>query len=235
MFRSLVILLVVLFSFQGILAQRKHKMKPYYKGRYNAIKIPKSKERIICPDYQFSLYPNQRIGFKLGDPFALSYKVNFSEHLAIGMELGRISNSLYNRFHKSNFHSPSAIDTTHLTEISNYFGHDTKRDGLYSLKLVYGATFKGIKPLKWYIGPGFQYRWSVVNYTYIRNDQTSNAVLENYNDTRYTVGPTLTVGIDYAHPDMPVSSFIEFEGYCDASEYPGWIRLMGGTGLRITF
>ena len=64
-------------------AQHKHKMKPYFKGKYKNIKVPRSKKKVICPGYDGAGYPVQSLGIKLGDPIAITYKAYMSKRISI--------------------------------------------------------------------------------------------------------------------------------------------------------
>ncbi len=53
-------------------------------GKYSVPKVSHNKARIVCPIFEESQYPYQGIGFKVGDPFALTY--NFIPR-SIGLSL----------------------------------------------------------------------------------------------------------------------------------------------------
>ena len=79
-----------IFSITDLCAQHKHKMEPYFKGRYKSIKVPRSKKKTICPGYNGAEYPYQALGFKLGDPIDIKvkgYRLSLRRNEAAGIEI----------------------------------------------------------------------------------------------------------------------------------------------------
>ena len=212
-------------------AQHKHKMDPYFKGRYKSIKVPRTKLKYICPGYTGGGYPYQALGVKLGDPIAITYKLYIIRRLAFVMDYGRTATGLYNQFHQDNFAEAMDPDTIGVGESVKYFGHTGKRDGIFEAKLLFNTPFKQIEGLHWYIGAGVQYRWNNIEYSYIQENMISTE-LKKYKLDNYTLGPSAIIGIEYGHPDVPISSFFEVESYFDTWNFPGWIRISAGVGLR---
>ena len=89
--------------------------------------------------------------------------------------------------------------------------------------------------LQWYFGLGAQYRWWDLEYAYISESPGAINELKKYELNGWTFGPEAALGIEYSHPDMPISSFFEVEGYVDVWTYPGWFRFSAGVGLRYNF
>src|SRR3569832_2766110 len=56
---------------------------------YNATKVKGAKAKTVCPIFEHSKYPYQGVGFKLGDPFALTYKYYFNKIFSIAADLGK--------------------------------------------------------------------------------------------------------------------------------------------------
>ena len=233
---GLVIGLILLFVLPNIslYAQQKFKMNPYFKGRYQNIKVPRSKQRVICPGYNGAQYPQQSLGIKLGDPIALSYKVYLSSRFSVAMDYGRTATGLYNEFHKENF-ADAQQDTLGAGEDVRYFGHSGKRDGIFTGKLIYSSPFNRTDGLHWYIGVGAQYRWSDIEYVFVREAPNTANELKTYKYNFISIGPSGVAGIEFMSPDIPLSSFFEVEAYYDLLTFPGWTRISAGVGIRYLF
>lgn len=233
--RILIVFLLLWSSDTYAQKKRKFKMNPYFKGRYKNITVPKSKMNTICPGYVGGAYPYQGVGIKLGDPFAFTYKAYLSESISIVMDLGRVSSGLYNNFHIDNFAREQQPDTLTGDASIRYFGHTPRKDGVFAVKLLFASEFSDIKALRAYFGAGLQYRWSTIDYTYIREVPTRDNELGSFVLSNTTTGVAGTLGIEYSHPSIPVSSFFEVETYLDLNTYPDWVRVSAGVGLRYTF
>ena len=72
--RILQIILLLLFSAQVLIAQSSNNRNRYQKHKPSAKFKKNKKMSIICPIFIVNEYPYQGIGFKIGDPFAISYK-----------------------------------------------------------------------------------------------------------------------------------------------------------------
>lgn len=230
-------LILFLFTFYVSLAfgQHKHKMDPYFKDRYKKVKLTKSKRRVICPGNNFSKYPYQGIGIKLGDPFAITYKIYMSPKSSFVMDYGRVATGLYNNFHKNNFQQRTQPDTLSAGSSIIYFNQKANSDAIFNMKFLYNKSFNTMKALNWYLGAGFQFRWHDIKYDYIYQTVTYQSELRSFSLASYTYGPSVTTGIEFTHPDIAISSFFEMELYHDLLAYPGWMRVSGGVGVRYNF
>lgn len=233
---NIFILLLLLGSTGELLAQKKKfKMNPAFAGRYKNISVPKSKMNSLCPGYEGNDYPFQGIGVKLGDPFAVTYKAFLSKSISIVMDVGRVSSGLYNDFHLDNFQNELRPDTLTGSAAIKYFGHSATKNGIFAAKLIYSYEISKVNALRAYLGVGVQYRWSTIEYAFIREVPNDNNELGRFIFENTTSGAAGTLGIEYSHPSLPISSFFEFESYFDMARFPGWIRLSGGVGLRYLF
>src|SRR5690606_792346 len=71
----------------------------------------KRKSRIVSPIFESKKFPLQGIGFKLGDPFAITYKMYFSDHVGIVLDAGKAASGLYSSYFKDKFSDQVEPDT----------------------------------------------------------------------------------------------------------------------------
>jgi hypothetical protein len=201
-------------------------------------RIHGNKARIICPIFVESRYPYQGIGFKLGDPFALTYKFYASKHFAFAADVGKAASGLYNRYYREAF--PSYLpDTLKKDQSITYLAHKAVSDLFIETKFLYQWDAEKIsKGLQLYAGLGWQWRNTKLEYDYNFNDRSQNTddgKFGKLNETRFTYGPVAVVGFEYSYFSLPISAFIEIEVFTDAFLDPGYTRFQGGTGLRYVF
>ena len=226
------LLFVFLLSLYGLGAQHRHKMEPFYKGRYSEVKIPRDKQRIICPSDDRSRYPYHALGIRLGDPMAVTYKIHMSPTLGFVMDMGRTASGLYETFHRDNFVDLVREDTLTAGNAINYFEHTALKDGAINLKFTYGRSFRRFPEMRLYAAGGLSFRWIDMDYAYVYESQSDGDELRRFAYNRTTMGLQFGAGLEYAHPDLPVSSFLEIEMYRDMNRWPGWMRILGGVGFR---
>src|SRR4030081_249767 len=80
-------------------------------GRYSVPRVSHNKARIVCPIFHESQYPYQGIGFKVGDPFALTYKFYPNKHWSFAVDAGKAASGLYNSYYRSLFNNLVHTDT----------------------------------------------------------------------------------------------------------------------------
>lgn len=188
------------------------------------------KMKVICPIFHPSEYPYQGIGAKIGDPFALTYKLYLTERFAISIDGGQSAKRLYSKFHRERFQEYPIFDFDTL----RYNNHVVERDWVISGRMLVHNPMDGILPgLDWYIGAGWQIRYLTIEYEYLldlsptRTDVGFDAVEET------NAGPEVILGIEYAYFEIPVSAFFELNAF--QSINGGWRRIQGGVGLRFVF
>lgn len=217
---------------------RQHTRKAHTPERYDKsiTKTSKSKSKIGLTKGK-SNYPFQGIGFKLGDPFALTYKYYIDESFAIVADVGKTSSGLYNRYYREKFGSYVFIDTVQDGVELQYLSHMVKSDLVGEVKFLWQIDAKKISPgLKMYIGLGPQIKSTGLEYLYLyKNNNNGINETSTFKRKRITFGPQLTLGIEYAYFQIPISAFMELEFYNDLSIDPGWTRFEGGVGLRYVF
>jgi len=197
-----------------------------------------NKARIICPIFKESRYPYQGIGIKLGDPFALTYKFYASKHFAFAADVGKAASGLYNRYYRDKFVT-YLPDTLKKDQSITYLTHKAVSDLFIETKFLYQWDADKIsKGLQFYAGLGWQWRNTELQYDYNFNDRKFNqddGKFGKLNKTRFTYGPVAVIGFEYSYFSLPVSAFIEIQGFTDALLDPGYTRFQGGIGLRYVF
>lgn len=217
-------------------AQRGKKSGSFYKGRYKQIKISRIKAAVVCPIFEDSAYPYQGIGVKLGDPFALTYKLYPNKHWAFAIDAGKAASGLYSEHHRENFGGNTQVDTLNQQQGISYISHTVNSEWVIEAKLLLQKDAENLtKGLQLYAGLGFQYRMLDIDYEYLLEINFTDNEIGKINVTDETMGPTAVVGFEYAYFDLPISAFLELEGYYDIASNPGWLRFQGGVGLRYVF
>jgi hypothetical protein len=233
-----------------LLAEHSYAQRSKSKGAYSKSKLglrtPRvrgHKAKIICPIFEKSEYPYHGIGFKLGDPFALTYKFYPNEHFSFGVDFGKASSGLYNRYFRQKFEQYVELGADSLSDNSSlsYSFHRLKRDFVFEAKILYHIKGDRISPgLQVYFGGGWEWKNSNIQYDFFYNQKTPNGgelvnefrIIER---KRFTMGPQLVAGIEYAYFQLPISAFMEVEFFTDIQADPGWQRFEGGVGLRYIF
>jgi hypothetical protein len=237
--RTLVVTFVCLFAIQCVYAQRSQRVTKS-RHHFSTPKVRANQAKIICPTFDKSKYPFHGFGFKLGDPFALTYKFYPNKKISFAADFGKAASGLYNRYFREKFSFYAQADTLPSGESSLvYVTHRVKADLIGELKVLYHIDAKKISDgLQGYAGIGWQWKSSRLKYDYLYN-QDSGPVIEDpfgsFERTRVTMGPEVVVGIEYAYFPIPISAFMEVEYFTDVQADPGWQRFEGGVGLRYIF
>ena len=203
---------------------------------YNATTVKGKKAKIICPIFTNSKYPYQGFGFKLGDPFALTYKFYFTKHFSIAADLGKASSGLYNRYYHEKFGEYVAKDTLSSNASLSFLTSKVKYDWVGELKVLYAIDATKIAAgLRFYVGLGVQSKNTKLQYDYLYSNGTLENQFGRFERSRFTLGQTTVAGIEYSYFHIPVSAFMEMELFTDVMTDPGWMRVQGGVGLRYVF
>ena len=204
-------------------------------SRFNVPNVSRSKARIICPIFVQSQYPYQGIGFKIGDPFALTYKFYPNKHWSFAADFGKTASGLYNKYYRGLF--PGYLpDTLTGTETIKYLAHKAGTDWFAEGKLLYQWDAEKVsKGLQLYAGVGFQIRQTQLRYDYLYEDGLFESKFGKFDETRFTYGPVGILGFEYSYFSLPISAFIEVEWFTDIGIDPGYRRFQGGIGLRYVF
>lgn len=233
--------LTIFFSFVLVLQDttlfaQKRKPTSHFRGRYKSIKVPKSKRSVVCPIFDESQYPYQGLGIKLGDPFAVTYKLYPNEHFAVAVDFGSAASGLYSEYHRNNFGNYVVLDTLGSNQELSYLSHNVKTEWVLEGKLFFQRDASQLLDgLQWYVAAGWQWRQLDIDYEYLLETGFSEFELGVFNEKVTTMGPVGAFGFEYAYFTIPISAFIEVETYFDILDDPGWIRFQGGVGLRYVF
>lgn len=195
------------------------------------------KAKIICPIFEHSKYPYHGLGFKLGDPFAITYKFYASSKFSLAIDFGKTASGLYNRYFRQKFTQYAQSDTFSNNQASlEYLTHKVKSDLIGEVKFLYHVDAKKISPgLQLYLGGGWEWKNTNLQYDYLYNNGFDENNFGRFERHRLTMGPQLVLGIEYAYFQIPVAAFIELEYFTDIQADPGWQRFEGGIGLRYIF
>lgn len=200
--------------------------------RKNAIKMPRSKAKTICPIFEDTGFPYQGLGIKFGDPFALTYKYYPNKHFAIAADFGKSASGLYSTYYRELFdlEIPDPGDTL------SYYSHKVKADWVGDIKLLYHMDGEKISPgLQIYVGVGWEMRSTTIQYDYMAQTTPDETKFFYSEVNRFTQGIEGVAGIEYSYFKLPISAFMEMEYYIDVMKDPGWRKVQGGVGLRYIF
>jgi hypothetical protein len=203
--------------------------------QHNTANVKGSQARLICPVFDKDEYPYHGLGFKLGDPFALTYKFYFNKYFSLVADVGKASSGLYSRYYHDKFNEYVMSDTLSEGAQFDYQTSKIKSDWVGELKLLYSFDAKRIsKGLQIYGGIGLQGKSTQLRYAFIYN-YSNNIYPGQFDRRRMTLGQTTILGIEYSYFNLPISAFMEVELFTDIMKDPGWQRFQGGAGLRYVF
>jgi len=200
-------------------------------NKHQPMKFKKNKKMaVICPIFIPSEYPYQGIGFKAGDPFALTYKLYLVEWFTFSIDGGVAAYGLYKDRYEDLFNTLPEADT--LT----YFNHAVQKDTHFSAKIsFYGDGPKFFKGMDYYVSLGWQLRYVDILYGYDDEITVTQTVFGSFTKQLDYHGPEVGVGLEYAYFDMPISAFLEVTWMYDIVNQPNFIIFQGGIGLRYVF
>jgi len=202
---------------------------------YSSAKFKKNRKMAeICPIFHLSEYPYQGIGFRVGDPFAISYRFYATEHITFGVDVGPAASGLYSDLYRDKFDElEPPPDSTYL-----YQGHQVLNQNVFIAQIFYYKEGpRAIKGLDIYFGIGWEVQFVDVKYDYliIENFPPNNA--KNGKDpitmSFKPMGPIGTFGLEYAYFSLPITIFLDGSLFYDTQE--DWRRIQGGIGIRYVF
>lgn len=230
---------ISLLAFECVHAQRSRKVTRS-RYHYSTPKVRGNKAKIICPTFDKSKYPFHGLGFKLGDPFALTYKYYPNKRFSIALDAGKSASGLYNRYFREKFNMYAAEEPVPSADYTLlYLTHRVKSDLIGEVKVLYHVDAAQISEgLQGYAGVGWEWRQTRLKYDY-QYVQANGTPMEDpfgsFERNRGTMGPQVVLGIEYAYFKIPISAFMEVEYFTDVRVDPGWQRFQGGAGLRYIF
>lgn len=204
----------------------------YKTQRHKPAKFKTNKQAaVICPTFIPSEYPYQGIGIKVGDPFALTYKLYITETIAVSIDGGIAASGLYKERYTDLFYTLPEADT--LT----YINHEVLQDTHLSTKVsFYNFGPKIFEKLDYYVSLGWQFRYLQVLYGF---NETVSVTQEKYGSFTRTLdysGPEVGLGIEFSYFTLPLSAFMEVTGMYDMTNpEPALFKFQGGIGLRYIF
>jgi hypothetical protein len=241
----LLIVLCVILSASFTYAQRSSGKNRYSRSKlgYKTPKVRGHKSKIICPVFEQSGYPYHGIGFKVGDPLALTYKYYPNKRFSVALDFGKASSGLYNRYFREKFveYAAQGADTLSDNSSLTYSFHRLKSDWVTEAKLLYHIEANKISEgLQLYAGAGWEWKSSQIAYDFFYNRTSPNGgelinEFRKIDRRRVTMGPQLVLGIEYSYFQLPISAFMEVEYFMDVQADPGWRKVEGGVGLRYVF
>jgi hypothetical protein len=237
--------LIVSLSLLGATSVFAQVRKSVKSSQYSVPRVGGAKAKIMCPIFVESQYPYHGLGFKLGNPFALTYKFYPTKHFAFVADAGQSASGLYNSYYRNLFGTYTKPDTLSYDALSqttsklSYIGHKVTSDWFLETKFLYQWDVEKIsKGLQLYVGAGFQWRSTTIVYDY-RYEQAPVGIITprfgHATEDRTTNGITTVLGFEYSYFSLPVSAFIELESYFDMKADPGYQVFQGGVGLRYVF
>jgi hypothetical protein len=203
----------------------------YKQQKHKPAKFKTNKQlSIICPIFVPSEYPYQGIGIKVGDPFALTYKLYLTEWLAFNIDGGITPAGLYSKRYQELFNTLPEADT--LT----YINHQVNRDTYIAAKVsFYGKPPKFLKNIDYYVSFGWQMHYVDVLYGWEDEVSITENLFGTFTKTLDYMGPEVGIGIEYSYFNLPMSAFVEIDWMYDMINQPTFIRFQGGIGLRYVF
>jgi hypothetical protein len=242
--KTLLLIIFCILCAEVLFAQPGHNSgkSMYTRTRYNysSTRVRGAKAKTICPVFQNSRFPYFGLGVKLGDPFAATFKYYPNKHLGLVVDFGKASSGLYNRYFREQFASYQRPDTLSTGASVNYLTHKVKSDLVGEAKILYHIDAKKISEgLQFYVGAGFEWKRTSLDYDYLYETDPLLGDTENrpgrISQSRFTMGPQGIIGIEYSYFQLPISAFMELEYFVDVFKDPGWSRTQGGVGLRYIF
>lgn len=191
----------------------------------------KKLKRVVCPiengkDLNFSL------GARIGDPYGITAKLYFPERWAVEMVAGRTFPGLHDQANEQVFNTE--IDLPY--DETEYLGHEIRKLYTGQMRLVYHVDFPGYDGLDWYVALGGQIRYFEIHYVFeFINSNPPSANVSSIDEPYITLGPELSVGIEYVIPYRTMSSFAEIGLFGDVFNGGLNSQFFGGLGVRYNF
>ena len=232
--KSTILLLVLVLMTSVTFAQKSKydkSLTQYWGKRHKPVVFGSNKKMAkICPGMIVSEYPYQGIGFKLGDPFAITYKLYISEKWAFSMDGGVAAYGLYKQRYTDLFNEQPGTDTL------SYVNHKVDKDIHFSAKVSYYLpTFKFMGDVDMYVTLGWQFRFVDVTYGYTYEVSQSETRFGQSKVNLDNSGPEANFGFEYRYFDIPITAFVEVGAYYDIVQPPPYVKFQFGVGLRYFF
>ena len=191
----------------------------------------KKLKKVVCPiesgkDLNFSL------GARIGDPYGVTAKLYFPERLAVELVAGRTFPGLHDQANEQAFHTEIELPF----DETEYLGHEIRKLYTGQLRWVYHVDFPNYDGLDWYVAAGGQIRYFEIHYVFeFFNANPPSANVSSVDDPYITLGPELSVGVEYVIPYHTMSSFAEIGVFGDVNNGGLDSQFFGGLGIRYNF
>src|SRR5882757_959019 len=119
---TLILLAVMIVALSGAEVAHAQVRKSVKSAQYRVPRVNGNKALIMCPIFVESRYPYQGIGFKLGDPFAVTYKFYANKHFSFAADAGKAASGLYNKYYRGAFQE-YLPDTLKKDQSITYLAH----------------------------------------------------------------------------------------------------------------
>jgi hypothetical protein len=215
------------------LSQKRYKksLNQTYGNQHKPARFKSNKKMaVICPVSEYSEYPYQGIGIKLGDPFVITYKLYATKWLAFSIDGGLAASGLYKNRYADLFNNYPGTDT--LT----YVNHDVEKDIHFSAKVsIYNSAPKFLKGIDYYLSLGWQFRYVDILYGYVDEISPGNNIFGTRTEQPDYMGPEIGLGIEYSYFELPITAFVEATWMYDIVNLPEYGKFQGGVGIRYLF
>ncbi|MDQ3534362.1 MAG: hypothetical protein M3421_01895 [Bacteroidota bacterium] len=168
------------------------------------------------------------VGLRMGDAMGGTLKFYFLKRFAAEFIVGHARGGINGKFHERTFR-----ESFSETDIS-YAGHEVLYSyGFHSRLMMHNLIPRGFSGLDWYFGFGAQMR--MVNGKYDYFSRTVEPKLERKKIKTINFGPEAILGVDFAFPRSPFSSFGELGIFVNINDSHQFLLPQGGLGLRYNF
>jgi hypothetical protein len=168
------------------------------------------------------------LGIRAGDPMGATLKMYFLKRYAVEAVAGYAMAGINGKFHEKAFRD--AVPQTDIT----YAGHEVVMFyGFNSRILMHSSIPGGMRGLDWYFGIGAQTRIIEGKHDYFTRSEFPK--LERISIRNIDLGPEAILGVEFAFPRSPFSSFGEVSLFAKVNEPQFFILPQGGVGIRYNF
>ena len=191
----------------------------------------KKLKKVACP-IENGKELNFSLGARIGDPYGITAKMYFPERWGVELIAGRTFPGLHEQANEQVFNTE--IDLPY--DETEYLGHEVRKLYTGQLRLVYHVDFPNYDGLDWYVALGGQVRYYEIHYVFeFTSSNPPSANVSSINDPYTTLGPELSVGIEYVIPYRTMSSFAEIGVFGDVLNGGLNSQFFGGLGARYNF
>ncbi|MDQ3394223.1 MAG: hypothetical protein M3512_08960 [Bacteroidota bacterium] len=168
------------------------------------------------------------LGLRMGDAMGATLKMYFLKRFAAEVVAGYAFGGINGKFHERVF-KENILDTD-----ITYAGHEVQYSyGFHSRLMMHNMIPKGISGLDWYFGFGAQMRMVEGKYDYFT--KSADSKLKRTIIKTVDLGPEAILGVEFAFPRSPISSFGELGLFANLKSPRQFLLPQGGLGVRYNF